>query len=210
MKKISLLCVCLMVGICLVASVAYADGVKFIGTLNAPMYATGGNISATIGKCWASYNSNISLYTYIGTRLSLLGLIGNSKSDFGDTVSFSGVAKGTEIIAGIYVNNTKKTYYSGPKGRRLLDSAHHVTEDGHAKIDFTGVNPLIGKPVLVGFEDLCLSSADKDYNDVTLVSLSGVGPVRLENDPKPVPEPGTILAALSILAPAGMLFRRRK
>lgn len=30
------------------------------------------------------------------------------------------------------------------------------------------------------------------------------------SNPNPVPEPGTILAALSILAPVGMTFRRRK
>lgn len=42
------------------------------------------------------------------------------------------------------------------------------------------------------------------------ITTPDVIPGRLANPPAAVPEPGTILAALSILGPAGLAFRRRR
>ncbi|MEN6521290.1 MAG: PEP-CTERM sorting domain-containing protein [Armatimonadota bacterium] len=51
-------------------------------------------------------------------------------------------------------------------------------------------------------------------HDATLTKTSGTGSVTAHGtgvmDVSSVPEPGTILAACTILAPAGMFFRRRK
>jgi hypothetical protein len=193
----------MMVLLLIASSGAFADGFTFVGTLNASMYATGSTVSATIGPYWAAYTNEISLYTFNGTALTLLGYLGTNKANVGATRSYD-VSQGNEIVVGIHVVNENTNYYSGAAG--FLG-----TETGHAKVDFTGQNPDIGDialGVLVGFEDLRLCRSDLDYNDATVVSLSGVGPIPPDNPT--VPEPGTILAALSMLAPAGITFRRRK
>jgi len=188
MKRTIIIMIALLV---IASSLAFADGYNFVGTLNASMYASGNTVTATIGPFWAGYTNEISLYTFNGQQLTLLGYLGTNQANVGATGTYA-VNSGDEIVVGIHVTDENTIYYSGSAG--FLG-----TETGHAKVDFTGQNPNIGGPVLVGFEDMPLRVADGDFNDATVVSLSGV-----------VPEPGTILAALSILAPAGMLFRRRK
>ena len=207
MKRCGLVSAFVLIALAISLIPVLADGYPFYGILGASMYAIGGNISATIGQCYAGYNSPISLYTYSNNTLNWLGDLGMSQ-DKGANKSFGYVAKGTEIVVGIKANGSQDPtywYYSGPGSRS------YQVDGAHAKVDFIGFkgdidgvhydNPsYYGGPVLVGFEDLPMSSADGDFNDVTVVSLSGVSPV---------PEPGTILAACAILSPVGFVFRRR-
>lgn len=206
MKSIKLVVVLALLALTVVCAPALADGYPFYGVLGASMYATGDTLSATVGKCYAGYNSMISLYTWDGESLTKLGDLGMSH-DTGAIQSFN-VTKGSEIVVGINVNQTGKNYYSG--------SGSYLVDGPHAKVDFDGFvgtvngisydNPShFGGAVLVGFEDMQMSGSDKDFNDVTVCSVQGVG-----QTPPPVPEPGTIVAACSILAPVGFVFRRRR
>jgi len=173
----------------------------FVGTVGARMFAAGGDITATIGTGYAAYNSDISLYRFNGNSLTLLGLIGNSVDDIGKKVVFQDIAKGTEIVGGIYVKNTGLTFYSGP-----WNAVYSNDSFPHASIQFTPSDwdskYFGGGPVWIGFEDLSASQgSDQDHNDAVVCSLSGVSSV---------PEPLTVFAVLSTMGPAGLLYRRRR
>jgi len=201
MKKLIILLILSFVCLTMISASVFADGHVFNGILDASMYATGGKIHAEIGPFWAGYVNQISLYTYDGTGkdgLKSLGYIGTNYSG-GSWTSAGDIAAGTEIVAGI-LTPEGTSYYSGHAN--IFNSNGEL---GHSKVSFVDQvytdPPTTWKAVSVGFEDLRLTGSDKDFNDAVTVSISGV---------QAVPEPTTILAAFSILAPAGLMFRRRK
>lgn len=157
------------------------------------LFATGNEIWLQFLGGFAGYDIDLHLFDFVGQSPDGLPVIFNNHlSTPGDEFHASGFTPGEELIFGIFVQNTYKTYYIGPPENNP-DNALHVRF-----FDTGGGFYTIG----VGFEDL-YGGGDEDYQDI-FFQVRGAATV--------VPEPVTFLLLGSGLIGLGgaALVRRRR
>lgn len=170
------------------------------------LYATGGDVQVSyLGWAGAAYNEYLFLAAAVvpGASVTTLPKTGTQifqdKSGPEGPVDLGNYAAGTELVFGLYVNNTGKTYYSGA-GSRNDDGTVHL---------FGYNNYLTEGTTYMGFEDLPASNADDNYADLRF-TVTGAASVL----PKSVPDndAGTftlLLGAGMILVPWSLHARRQ-
>jgi hypothetical protein len=127
---------------------------------------TDGHVYATFLGSSASYSDNLFLQSPGGPSGVLFN---NHTTPFGTTIDLGYFTAGTELVFGLYVNNTGNTFFTGDPSRN---------SDGISHAGILTTLPGIG--LIVGFEDL-LGGGDRDYNDLIFgfknlgVSVSGPG-----------------------------------
>ncbi len=109
------------------------------------LYATKRNVTVTVLPADAGYTSTLSLYSPKNVTIG-------TNRDVGKVVDLGQFEVGTELVFGIYVQNTGNTFKTG-------DSLRNPDVIEHARATPSGVNL-----VDVGFEDT-LGGGDRDYND---------------------------------------------
>lgn len=90
------------------------------------LFATGTEIWLQFLGGFAGYDIDLHLFDYVGQSPNGLPVIFNNHlSAPGDEYHASGFTPGEELIFGIFVQNTHKTYYTGPPENNP-DNALHV------------------------------------------------------------------------------------
>lgn len=149
--------------------------------------ATSGEVILTFISKTAKYSNNLFL---VGSSDSILN---NQTAVSGQQFSLGSFQAGTELAFKIIVNETGRTFFNGI-------AANNVDNVLHA-----AYSTQLGKPVMVGFEDL-YQGGDKDFDDLVF-SLSNVviGAIPVAA----VPEPETYAMLLAGLFTIGALKRRK-
>jgi len=175
---------------------AYPGGIHNVAvTKPFNVYATGGDVEVSyLGLAGAHYIDYFFLAAAVlpGASVTTLPITGTSifQNQTGPTgpVDLGNFAAGSELIFGIRVNNTGKTYYSGA-GSRNDDGVIHMY----------GVNNYLTQgTTYLGFEDLPASIADFNYADMR-ITVTGV-----TNVPKSIPDNNT--GTFTLLLVAGMVL----
>ncbi len=175
----------------LTASAACAGPFGSPSTAGDVFISAGGDTYAYFVGSTAGYSNDLHLYSPFVSGI----LFNNHAATAGDSVFVGNFTPGTELIFGIFVNDTGETWKNGP-GSRNPDGLVHARVSGWAA---DGLIPVDG--VYVEFEDLDgLPEGAAGYNDLAFVFAS------VAATPS-VPEPGTIsIAAIALLA--GFALRR--
>jgi hypothetical protein len=116
------------------------------------LYSSGEVVTVRIDAASAGYTSELWLYSP-GTPQKI-----GTNREWGKTVQLGTFPAGTELVFGIYVQNTGHTFKMGPGSRN---------PDGliHAKVTSSG-----GGVASVGFEDL-YGGGDQDFNDAMMFTV---------------------------------------
>lgn len=154
------------------------------------LFATGNNVWLQFLGGFAGFDVDLLLFDYVGQDASGLPVIFNNHTTATDTeTTLYGFTPGEELVFGIFVQNTGKTYYTGPASGNP-DNALHVrffeTGDGTYTIG-------------VGFEDL-YGGGDEDFQDI----FFRAGGVTV------TPEPETWFLMMSGLLGIGVVAVRRR
>lgn len=149
--------------------------------------ATSGEVILTFISKTAKYSNDLFL---VGSPASILN---NQTAVSGQQFSLGSFQAGAELVFKIFVNDTGRTFFNGI----AANNADNVLHAAYS-------TPL-GKPVIVGFEDL-YRGGDKDFDDLVF-SLSNVviGAIPVAA----VPEPETYAMLLAGLLAIGALKRRK-
>jgi hypothetical protein len=175
--------------------------------IGAQLVATGGEVVAQFMGHSAGFTNELYLFdaSDLSTPLPVTGSAGtlgaglifvNHTSPVGSQVNLGAFAAGTELVFGIYVQNTQETFYMGPGSRNPDGIAHGAVDNGLAPQFPNYGDPIPAGFVGVGFEDL-FGGGDLDYDDLGF-AFSNVRPS--------VPEPLTL--SLLGLGFAGLGARR--
>jgi hypothetical protein len=135
----------------------------------------------------ASYSNDLFL---VGAPESILN---NQTAVSGQQFSLGSFQAGAELVFKIFVNDIGKTFFNGIAANNADNVLH------------TAYSARIGKPVIVGFEDL-YGGGDRDFDDLVF-SLSNV--VIGTTPVVAVPEPETYAMLLAGLFAIGALKRRK-
>lgn len=149
--------------------------------------ATSGEIILTFISKTAKYSNDLFL---VGSSASILN---NQTAVSGQQFSLGSFQAGAELVFKMFVNDTGRTFFNGI----AANNADNVLHAAYS-------TPL-GKPVIVGFEDL-YRGGDKDFDDLVF-SLSNVviGAIPITA----VPESETVAMLLAGLFAIGALTRRK-
>lgn len=149
--------------------------------------ATPGEVILTFISKTAKYSNDLFL---VGSSASILN---NQTAVSGQQFSLGSFQAGAELVFKMFVNDTGRTFFNGI----AANNADNVLHAAYS-------TPL-GKPVIVGFEDL-YRGGDKDFDDLVF-SLSNV--VVSAIPIAAVPESETVAMLLAGLFAIGALTRRK-
>lgn len=174
------------------------------------VFAPGGDVLVTFLGYSASFTNDLYLFdaSDLSTPLPVTSIVGpgyaapglvftNQTTAVGTTLNLGHVAAGTELVFGIYVRETGRTYFTGP-GARNPDGVAHAVVDNGLPPQYLPYGPVPPGMFAVGFEDI-FGGGDLDYND--LAFAFGYAPAA-------VPEPAA-LGLLTLGAVAAAVRRRR-
>jgi hypothetical protein len=176
--------------------------------IGASLAASGGEVVAQFLGHTAGFTNELYLFSAsdLSTPLPVTGAVGtlgqglifiNHSNNPGDTVSLGSFAAGTELVFGIYVQNTQDRFYMGDASRNADGLFHGAIDDGLPP-QFPGYGGDTPGMVRVGFEDLFgIPGNDLDYDDLGFA---------FSNVRQQVPEP--ISASLLAIGLAGFGVRR--
>jgi hypothetical protein len=173
------------------------------------LYATGGDVIAQFMGHTAGFTNELYLFSAgdLSNPLAVTGAVGslgqglifvNQTSPVGSQVNLGSFAAGTELVFGIYVQNTQTLFLMGP-GSRNPDGIPHGAVDNGLPPQFPPYGAIPPGFVGVGFEDL-FGGGDLDYDDLGFAFSN----VRVTQ----TPEPGTL--SLLALGLAGIVARRMR
>ncbi|KZL48823.1 MULTISPECIES: hypothetical protein [Cyanophyceae] len=147
-------------------------------TLGEQIFATGGNVEATIleGNPNTSFISELRLFSSLDPNGAFTP-IGTNK-EVGKTVNLGIFPSGQELFFGIYVPNNDQTYFLGSADR----NPDNIIHAGLATIKLGVINAT--------FED-DQNGGDLSYDDVQL-QVNGA----ISTNPQSIPEPNTVLGVL--------------
>jgi hypothetical protein len=153
------------------------------------LFATGGEINVEVTQNGvAGYTSELRLFNADGSSIALA-----TNRDVGSKVTLPARPTGEELVFGIYVRDTRRTYKTGPGNRNPDGIAHAVvTKTGERQFD-------------VGFEDL-FDGGDRDYDDNVFRFTGGLAPNRApvaEDAAVTVAQDGTVAVTLAASDPDG-------
>ncbi|RXK54803.1 VPDSG-CTERM sorting domain-containing protein [Oleiharenicola lentus] len=178
------------------ASIASAVLALAIPSAHAVPILGGSVVVENDGEVVAKFLGHTAGYTnllFLSSPGNILGTIFNNQvTPVGSTMSLGNFTAGTELIFGIYVQNTGYTYYSGPANRNPDGLVHAVVDDAYSPTE-----------TYVGFEDL-FGGGDMDYDDLNFSFTN----VKGTTQPPGVPDSGAtaLLSAMGLVA----LFAIRK
>jgi hypothetical protein len=140
------------------------------------LVASGGDVVAQFMGHTAGFTNELYLFSAsdLSTPLPVTASVGtlgqglifiNHTNSPGDSVNLGSFAVGTELVFGIFVQNTQQTYFMGPAARNP-DNLEHGAVDNGLPPQF----PNYGSPIPagytgVGFEDI-FGGGDLDYDDL--------------------------------------------
>ena len=141
---------------------AHEDAGGAIGVAGQQIFAAGGHVTVELHRGSAAFTNEFKLFRPHGVVISL----GTNKDPVGTKFTICcDLQQGEELIFGIFVRNTGRTYKTGPASRNPDGLLHArvacvVPEPPHAELH-------------VGFEDL-FGGGDNDFNDAKLILTGGV------------------------------------
>jgi hypothetical protein len=153
------------------------------------LFATGGEVNVEVVRSGvAGYTSELRLFNADGSFTAIA-----TNRDVGTNVTLPARPNGEELVFGIYVRDTGRTYKTGPGDRNPDGIAHAVVKKtGERQFD-------------VGFEDL-FDGGDRDYDDNIFRFTGGLAPNRApvaEDAALTVAQDGTLAVALAASDPDG-------
>jgi hypothetical protein len=137
--------------------------------LGGQLFSLGGNVEVKVLPASAGYTSELHLFSPGSDRFIA------TNRDVGLTVDLGAFPAGVELLFGIFVRDTGKTFQMGPASRNPDGIEHAV------------VNFLAPGLANVGFEDL-LGGGDRDFDDNVFQFRGAIGP-----STSTVPEPSSWL-----------------
>jgi hypothetical protein len=175
--------------------------------IGATLVASGGDVIAQFMGHTAGFTNELYLFdaSDLLTPLPVTGAAGvfgtglifnNHVSAPGSTVNLGSFAPGTELVFGIFVQNTSEMFYMGAGSRNPDGIAHAAVDNGLAPQFPDYGAPIPAGFVGVGFEDL-FGGGDLDYDDLGFA---------FSNVRTSVPEPMSL--SLLALGLAGLGARR--
>ena len=179
--------------------------------IGAQLIATGAPVIAEFMGHTAGFTNELYVFDIsdLTTPLAVTGTVGalgqglifnNQTTPVGTQVNLGAFAAGTELVFGIYVQNTATTYYMGP-GVRNPDGIAHAAIDNGLPPQFPPYGVIPAGFVGVGFEDIFLGG-DFDYDDLGFAFSN----VRVQ-----APEPVTLsLLALGLASLGARRMRQRR
>jgi len=164
------------------------------------LYYGGGPIEITVLSYDASYTNTLFLYSG-GNRFFIANNTDVGKVVTLQTLQGLSIAKGDELVFGIFVNNTGDAFVTGPAGNNPDNFAHAIVDYVEGQDSDTAI---------LGFEDLW-GGGDQDFNDAVFRITGGIG---LEKLPAAagilaVPEPGSAILLLFGLISVAFVIRRQ-
>jgi hypothetical protein len=153
------------------------------------LFATGGEINVEVVQNGvAGYTSELRLFNADGSSIAIA-----TNREVGKKVTLPPRPNGEELVFGIFVRDTGRTYKTGPGDRNPDGIAHAVVKTtGERQFD-------------VGFEDL-FDGGDRDYDDNVFRFTGGLAPNRApvaEDAAVTVAQDGTLAVALAASDPDG-------
>lgn len=152
--------------------------------------ASDGDVTVTAMGGDAAYTGSLFVYSVNSGRRTIF----DSSAAVGSQINIGSYAAGTELVFGYAVNNTGKTYLTGPASANGDGKAHAqavTTLDASLNQYMTSV----------GIEDLW-GGGDADYNDFQFMLSNVVDPGDVLAAQAAVPEPGP----LALLGIGGLVF----
>lgn len=173
------------------------------------LFASGGDVIAHFLGHTAGFTNDLYLFdaSNLTTPLAVTANVGglgpglifrNQTTAPGTQVNLGNFSAGTELVFGIFVNNTGQTFFMGPASRNPDGIAHGAVDNGLPP-QFPAYGVIPAGFTALGFEDI-FGGGDLDYDDLGFA---------FSNVRTTAPEPASLALLALGLAGAGVRRMRR-